>query len=157
MNNLENSEILSSDILNAIDKIIEKCPDAVFGGSIALNAIGLLNRKVSDIDLFFSDTSLSRNGFLDIAVDDNCVLSDTVTNTNGKPIQRTGVKIGGVKCCVFKVDTEELQHSITTFLGRKIKIQNVNYAIEAKKAYAYRNDKHKKDIAAIDEFLDSLI
>ena len=53
MNNLDNSEILSDEIVNAIDLIITQIPDVIFGGSIALNAVGLLNRKVSDIDVFF--------------------------------------------------------------------------------------------------------
>ena len=52
-NNLESKEVLSAEILNAIDLIIKHTPNAVFGGSIALNAVGLINRKVSDIDLFF--------------------------------------------------------------------------------------------------------
>jgi hypothetical protein len=60
-NNLENKQILSDDILNAIDLIIKKTPHAVFGGSIALNAVGLINRKISDIDLFFSLVTLSNN------------------------------------------------------------------------------------------------
>ena len=53
MNNLENKDILSDNVLSGIDYILEKCPDVIFGGSIALNAVGLLNRKISDIDLFF--------------------------------------------------------------------------------------------------------
>ena len=70
-NNLENKQILSDDILNAIDLIIKKTPHAVFGGSIALNAIGLINRKISDIDLFFSlNENLARNSFLSIENDD---------------------------------------------------------------------------------------
>ena len=41
MNNLENKDILPDDILSAIDYILEKQPNAIFGGSIALNAVGL--------------------------------------------------------------------------------------------------------------------
>lgn len=107
-NNLENKEVLSEDILNAIDLIIKHTPKAVFGGSIALNAVGLINRRVSDIDLFFPlNESLTKNGFLLIEPDGE-VLSDTVTNVNGVEIQRTGAKIAGVKTCCFKVSDEEM-------------------------------------------------
>ena len=132
-NNLESKEVLSAEILNAIDLIIKTHTKRCFGGSIALNAVGLINRKVSDIDLFFHlNENLTKNGFL-LIVNDGQILSDTVTNVNGVEIQRTGAKIAGVKTCCFKVSDEEMQHSKIEFLGRKICVQNVNYAIMAKK------------------------
>ena len=110
MKNLENKEILSDEILNAISLIIEKTPNAVFGGSIALNAIGLINRPISDIDLFFGmNENLSKNGYLSVETIGE-ITSDTVTNTNGIEIQRTGAKIAGVKTCCFKVSDEELEN-----------------------------------------------
>lgn len=159
MKNLENREILSDEILQAIDIIVSNCPDAVFGGSIALNAVGLINRKISDIDLFISNRqSLSRIGFLSLVEGE--ILSDTVTNTNGEEIQRTGARIADVKTCVFSVDDEELQHSKHTFVrnGKEYKlfIQNVNYAIEAKKSYSSRNSKHRDDLEIIDDLLNDL-
>jgi len=67
MKNLENKEILSDEILNAISLIIKQTPNVVFGGSIALNAIELINRPISDIDLFFGmNESLSQNGYLSV-------------------------------------------------------------------------------------------
>ena len=153
-NNLENKEVLSDEILNAIDLIIKHTPNAVFGGSIALNAVGLINRKVSDIDLFFDiNESLTKNGFLSIE-NDGQILSDTVTNVNGVEIQRTGAKIAGVKTCCFKVSDEEMQHSKIEFLGRKICVQNVNYAIIAKMTYADKNNKHKEDLKQINMNLE---
>lgn len=153
-NNLENKEVLSDEILNAIDLIIKHTPTAVFGGSIALNAVGLINRKVSDIDLFFPiNESLSKNGFLSIE-NDGQMFSDTVTDVNGVAIQRTGAKIAGVKTCCFKVSDEELQHSKIKFLGREICVQNVNYAIMAKMTYADKNNKHKEDLKQINTSLD---
>jgi hypothetical protein len=155
VNNLENKEVLSDEILNAIDLIIKYTPNVVFGGSIALNAVGLINRKVSDIDLFFPfNDSLQKNGFL-LIKNDGQILSDTVTNVNGVEIQRTGAIIGGVKTCCFKVSNEELQHSKIEFLGRKICVQNVNYAIMAKMTYADRNNKHKEDLKQINKTLDN--
>ena len=46
--------------------------------------------------------------------------------------------------CIFSVTEEELQHSQFTFLGRRINIQNVNYAIQAKLAYAGRIPKNNE-------------
>jgi hypothetical protein len=157
MNNLDNPDILSDEIVSAIDLIIKEIPDAIFGGSIALNAVGLLNRKISDIDVFFCHTeSLTKNGFCQIPSTE--ILSDTVTDTNGNPIQRTGLKINGIKTCAFKVDNEELQHSLTSFVRngqtRKICIQNVNYAIQAKMAYSSKTHKHKEDLQTIDSILN---
>ena len=161
MKQLENREILSDDIFAAIELIINSCPSVVFGGSIALNAIGVISRKISDIDLFFSlNASLSKVGFLQVE-NDGEIISDTVTNTNGKEIQRTGAKILGVKTCCFKVENEELSHSLHAFRrGEKeitICIQNINYAIEAKRAYSSKNAKHKQDLLEIDNFLEGLI
>ena len=160
MKNLENKEILSDEILKAISLVIERTPNAVFGGSIALNAIGLINRPVSDIDLFFGmNDSLNKNGYLSIASIGE-ITSDTVTNTNGIEIQRTGAKIAGIKTCCFKVSDEELQCSKHKFIRDGVEfticIQNVNYAIEAKKSYSSRNQKHKSDLETISNVLDGL-
>ena len=160
MKNLENKEILSDEIFNAISLIIKQTPNAVFGGSIALNAIGLINRPISDIDLFFGmNESLSKNGYLSVETIGE-ITSDTVTNTNGIEIQRTGAKIAGVKTCCFKVSDEELQCSKHKFTRNQteftICIQNVNYAIEAKKSYSSRNPKHKSDLETISNVLDGL-
>ena len=97
MKNLENKEILSDEIFKAITLIIKETPNVVFGGSITLNAIGLINRPISDIDLFFGmNENLYKNGYLSIKSIGE-ITSDTVTNTNGIEIQRTGAKIAGVK------------------------------------------------------------
>lgn len=155
-------DIISSEILIAIKAIVKANPDVVFGGSIALVMVGLINRPVADIDLFLPHTI----GFLKsklLSIEDSNIVSETVTNTNGKEIQRAGFLVNGVKCCVFKVDDEELQHSIHTipsgdpFEGDiKIKCQNVNYAIMAKRSYADRSGKHKIDLNEIDQKLNEI-
>jgi hypothetical protein len=161
-NNLENDNILSNKIIEAIDIILKNTPNAVFGGSIALCAVGLLNRRINDIDLFFSiGESLSLNNFLTY-VDE--IGSDTVTNVNGDEIQRTSAKIKNIKICCFKVSEAETQHSLFSFLGRTIKIQNVNYAIQAKLAYINNSKKNKilvsptnnnkNDVDTFEDFLE---
>lgn len=160
MSNLENKEMLSDEIFDAIKIIVREIPNAVFGGSIALSGVGLINRPISDIDLFFTlQESLTKNNFIKITKSD--ITSETVTNTNGVEIQRTGAKIGNVKVCCFKVSDEELQHSKHTFIrdGESITIllQNVNYAIDAKRSYSPRNSKHKKDLEQIETSLKDIL
>jgi len=103
--------------------------------------------------------SLSKNGYLSVETIGE-ITSDTVTNTNGIEIQRTGAKIAGVKTCCFKVSDEELQCSKHKFIRNEteitICIQNVNYAIEAKKSYSSRNPKHKSDLETISNVMDGL-
>ena len=41
LKNLENKEILSDEILNAISLIIKQTPNVVFSGSIALTALNI--------------------------------------------------------------------------------------------------------------------
>ena len=162
MNNLEKGNV-SPEILEAIDIIIKHIPNVVFGGSIALNAINLIDRPVKDIDLFFIEgNSLGRNKegkntFWHIPTDsDFKVESDTVTDMNGNPISRTSVKVKNVNVCCFKVSQEELQHSRVKFLGREICVQNVNYVLQAKQCYAHKNSKHKEDIDNTMKFINSL-
>jgi hypothetical protein len=145
------------DQLTATLKLItDKCPEAVIGGSVALHSLGLLERFPKDIDIFFPEsTSLTKIKFFSIeGITD--LTSDTVTDTNGKEVQRTGVLVNGLKCCAFKVPQAELQHSIADFYGLKIKIQHANFAIAAKRAYVDKNGKHKEDLIKIQETIDSL-
>lgn len=142
-------------VKQAIFMIVAKCPTAVFGGSIALNAVGLLDRPSKDIDVFLPQGgSLAKSGFLNIETTE--FLSETTTDTNGKKIQRVGAEIAGIKCCVFKVDDEELQHSLAELEGVTLRVQNVNYAILAKMSYADRSGKHQKDLSTIFKTIDDL-
>ncbi len=146
---------IPDNILSAIDIIVKNTPDVVFGGSIALSVMGLINRPVNDIDLFFPiDSSLSKNNFLTYVSD---IGSDTVTDVNGNTIQRTSARIHDVKVCCFKVSNEELQCS-TALLdnGCRINIQNVNYVIMAKRSYAKSNPKHQDDLKNIDHNIGEL-
>lgn len=147
---------LNSSLIITINILLDKIPDVVFGGSIVLNALGLIDREIKDIDLFVNKkVSLLNSGFL--SINESEILSDTVTDMDGKVIQRTGIKINGVKCCVFKVDKEELEnYSTYDFSGKKMRLQNVNYAIQAKKTYSNKNEKHKKDIENINQYFDEL-
>ena len=52
-NYLENKDILSDEILKVMKKLIDVSNnEIVFGGSIVLNALGLIKRPIHDVDIF---------------------------------------------------------------------------------------------------------
>jgi hypothetical protein len=159
--NLENNNILSDDTLLVIENLIKVEPTIVFGGSIALNAVGLINRPIKDIDIFKPLNSSLTPIITQLQTTiETTIGSDTVTDVNGNHIQRTSLKINNINCCCFKVSDEELQHSKYRFNrnGKEysINIQNINYAILAKQSYSKRNPKHKLDIESANNVLDDL-
>lgn len=163
-NNLENKDILSDDILLVIDKVLETCPNVVFGGSIALCGVGLLNRKISDIDLFFPDKdSLVKSGIFSLMNTSDELKSEDVyyndiTDVNGNIIKRIGISVGNVHVCCFIVSSEDLKCSILKFNrnGKEysLNIQNASNAIEAKKSYSSKTNKHKEDLKHIYDVLN---
>lgn len=147
--------ILPPDIDKAVMYILENIPDAVFGGSIALKAMGLLNRDPHDIDLFFHrNTLLTKNKFIGVGVAE--IGSESVTDVNGDPVQRTSITILGVKTCAFKVRNEELYHSVVTYKGLPMRIQHANHAINAKRTYKDTTGKHKADLQEVEATLTAL-
>ena len=161
MNNpLENKEILSEEILNAIYKLLESSEDIVFGGSLCLNALDLINRPIKDLDIFtLNGNSLNYYNLIKFITNaDDELLSETTTDVNGDIIVRQGAKVDNVNICIFKVNN--LSYSTFTLYGRKIKIQNVNDAILAKRAYStfeYKSaQKHKDDLNSIDNEFELL-
>jgi len=151
-NPLENNDILSPEIIKAIDEILKIKKDIIFGGSIAFNALSLINRKISDIDIFIEENdynSIISNFVIPQSTDNQ--FSETVTDLNGVEIRRIGGTMFGVKICCFIVTKKELEGGTDfTFFGRTIKLQNLNYAIQAKRQYALKTEKHKKDLVEID-------
>jgi len=161
MNNLERKEIIPENIGIALKLISTHCPTAVIGGSVALNAVGLLNREVHDIDIFIGKhESLNKCGLQSISsFNEEDELSSTVTNINGEEIQRTAIRINGIKCCVFKVNAKELEHSVNKLHDINVKIQSVNYALMAKIYYCehntYGTTKHLVDLTEVNNLLKS--
>jgi hypothetical protein len=139
---------MSNGINEALQHIVHCCPDAVVGGSIAFIARGLLTREPADIDLFFCDgDSLTKNGLFDCFIDE--VGSDTVTNMDGNPIQRTSLKIMGIKVCAFKVENREMEHDELMYNDILIRAQKPEFGIAAKLIYQDKNGKHAQDLQEI--------
>ena len=140
------SSHLSEELKSAIKEIATNCPDVVFGGSIALNAFGLLDRPVHDIDIFVSDMhGLNNVNLLSIITDPNA-LSSTVTDMHGKAIKRVGFKFMGVSVCVFKVDNEQLDSTKILFDNVTLNIQIPIHAFLAKMQYKDKDKKHADDL-----------
>ena len=156
MNKLENKEILPENIYKAIKKIKDKHPEAIFGGSIALTAMGLLNREIHDIDVFF-DRRYSID--FDLFEKSNGSSSNVAYTDDNEKVTSilTSCKVNGVKCCVFLEKSEFLQYSTFSFFGEKIKISQVNLAIDVKRRYAKGGAiKHINDLKFIDKALTDL-
>lgn len=157
-NYLENSEILKPELIEIIDKLLTINPNIIFGGSMALNAIGLIKRPIKDIDVFIND-SFKQSGLLEYCIEYSSKNESLdCTDINGEPIPRLSAIFNDIHVCIFRV--KEFNYSKFNFLGRTINIQNINEAILAKRAYSlmeYKNvEKHKEDIKTIENNLDIL-
>ena len=154
-NYLEDQNLLDSRLLNTMDKIKRIYPDVVFGGSIALVAVGLLNRPVGDIDCFvdFGENATVINKHIEPS---SHLLSETVDDIDGYPVKRSGGVFNGVKICLFQVHPRQLEHIKYRIFDEEYNIQNVNWAIIAKKSYANRTYKHNRDLKKIIDFINEL-
>ena len=142
---MEKNVKVSEELFDLVKNIQISNPTAIFGGSIALNALGLLDRPIHDIDVLFPiGFSMSKNfNFKDI---DAFESSETITDFDGVPVQRVGMKSSKTKICVFKLPSEQLQYTEVDFFGLKICVQNPEQAIWAKICYSDKTYKHRKDL-----------
>ena len=147
---------LSPKIEQIMNEIIMDCPNAIFGGSIALLAAGLIDRKISDIDLIFSENNYNNNEFKNIFLKKNYDVfqtsspwSDTDNVFDGRKIVRQGISVNGVKICCFVIPDDLLKFSTKPFLDRKIKVHDLEYIIKTKIEFMHKNTKHKVDLDQI--------
>ena len=157
MNNLDNPNILSNEMFSIVAQISKINNGPIFGGSIALNGVGVLSRTVEDIDIFMpSHRELSCiMEILNHPVNDNDTTYDSITIIGDQVIKRYGfiTKTEGIKICAFICPKSFLNYS-TCYVERGnkkvlVKIQHINYAIEAKRLYSNINEKHKDDLSGI--------
>lgn len=141
----QNSQNVPLNILNAMRYVQTRVPDALFGGSIALNALGLLDRVVKDID---------------VVVPEGFVLDDKAFSLRQSAIRKDYGGLGNVKTKAlnvdidfFRVDSDRLSGYNVYINGMPIKIQDVRYAILAKMSYAGKVYKHQWDLDEIHNIL----
>lgn len=147
---------ISEDKLKIIDQLIAAFPNIVFGGSIALNALGLIDREVGDIDLFYTEKRVYSAWLQNQALDEATYENDV--DMLGYITHRIGVKIGQVKICGFEIPEGRETKSISVNVhGRTINVQNPVFAIVAKAIYSDKTKKHAADLEAIQENLYKMI
>lgn len=156
-NYLEDPEILSPVLLNAIDYLLLKSKDIIFGGSLALNAVGIIKRPIKDLDIVI-DHDLVHYG-LDKLPHQELGSDQPPTDVFDKKVTRHALMLNEIKVDVFQ--TTEVGFSKFKFSGREIRLNNVNEIIIAKKQYMINPnikkesyDKHFEDVKKyIDFFL----
>lgn len=145
MSSITDKHILTDEHLIAIDLILDNCPTVIFGGSLVLNAVGLLDRPVHDLDLIFPETdSFFTNGFFKISDLSDCK-SDGIVDRYGKDLRRLGGKICGIDVCCFRIPLIELEFFQYDLMGRLINMHSVKHILLAKKRFARRTPKHRDD------------
>lgn len=152
-NSLEDTSIINTSVLEVIDLLISKSNDIVFCGSISLNALGILKRQIHDIDILIpKNLSIEDHAIWEI-IQSHCAgiyLSDIFRDINGEKIIRNSIIINNIKIDIFKI--ESLNYSEINFFDRKIKIQNINDVILAKKAWSiFAKKNFKKHLDDLDE------
>lgn len=152
-NYIGNPNIVSDGIYMTMKAIARLMPHAHFGGSISLVAHGLINRKVSDIDIVVPIDTQIPSEFLNAQHDvDNEIGSDTVREIDGTEIRRVGIKLYGIKICVFKVELSKIYGTVMKVKRHgsdffdSFKIQDVNTTLYYKNLFSSSNPKHKKDM-----------
>lgn len=131
-------------------------PEAVFGGSLSLAAVGLIDRAIGDLDVILpAETDLDKLGFFKFICLSRGELTGSITPPDSG-IRRVSAKINGVKVCFFSVPSNMTSHTEMQLFGMKLKVQNVNHAIEAKRSYAKADwsseeirKKHSDDLISI--------
>jgi hypothetical protein len=161
-NHLELSEVLSPVVLNAIDYLLLKNKNFIFGGSLALNAVGIIKRPIKDLDIIIEEGDIDEYDIRGIVKKNPSkdIFYETTAEISGKTIKRYPASIHEVKVCFF-VD-ENPSYSIFKFKDRKIRINNVNDIIIAKRAYLENPGvrpesflKHMMDINTYQAFIKS--
>lgn len=120
----------------------------VFGGSVCLNAYGLLDREVGDLDVFVDkDSIFDITPYLNI-----CEYEKKryfTTDFNGETLERVPLLINGVKVCIFYVPKYLLSAVSMDIDGLEIGVQNPCFAIAGKVLFSKHDPKHTVDLDAM--------
>lgn len=147
---------ITQDKLQVIDALIQRFPHIVFGGSIALNALGLIDREIGDIDVFYPDKAEYSAWLKTQPLNQSEYQNDV--EMMGYLTHRIGVIIDGVNVCGFEVPLgKETESTVVSFAGRVIRVQNPIYAIVAKAIYGEKTAKHQADLVDIQRNLYKFI
>jgi len=133
----------------------------VFGGSFALNLVGLLNREIKDLDVITNDQALFDKlnnqlfnpPYTELPQDKNDHESISLEFIDGEPLIRKTLKINDVNICLFKRD--KIEYFEVNYNGETIKIQNILDILKVKAAYSKlefaSGNKHQYDLKYVEE------
>lgn len=123
-------------------------PSITIGGSMCLNAMGLMDREIGDLDIFIDkDKPFEISKYR--KVDEYHRNYKFTTDFNGDILERIPLLIHGVKVCIFKVPKYLLQSLTMDIEGLEMNIQNPCFAIAGKVLFSKHDDKHTDDLMAI--------
>lgn len=147
--------MLSEDQKKALKILTSIDPNICVGGSVCLNAYGLMDRKVGDLDIFVNrDKPFNITKFR--LANDFDRDYDFTTDFNGDTLDRIPLLISGVKVCLFKVPPYLTQSLRMKVDGLELNIQNPCFAIAGKVLFSKHDEKHTKDLALIQNKLLNL-
>lgn len=140
---------ISQDKVKLIHSLINKHPDIIFGGSLALSVYGIIDRETGDIDcLFKNDYVLKINE--DNVIDNG---GDYPESEDPQEDVFTRLQVNGIKMCIFKYKT--IEYTEHEFFGKTIKLQDIATIFKYKLKFFGRthNKKHSEDLNVIVKFL----
>ncbi len=151
---------LSPNKLDSILALNRNYPNIVFGGSISLCALGIIDRTIKDIDIVINSsgnsiftlrTSNSSNSFVDIEDKtlngfDASIMKQL--NPNNYYFRHYSGLFNGENICLFDVNNSIEYYNYELSIGISIKIQHPDIIMAAKSEYhnRYSIEKHRLDI-----------
>jgi hypothetical protein len=147
---------LNARILELIDKVLAVDPKAIFGGSVALYVLGLLNRQPEDIDLTGTMGQFKKLKKFQTYYDHNNYPEARAGSYDRRPLNISGRLNGNrevtrSEACFF-VQAVPVKSYAVEFQGRKLHVQDPLEIIAAKTAWITVG-KHKTDLKEIAEHL----
>lgn len=142
--------MLNNNQKEAISILQKAIPEIAIGGSICLNAYGLLDREIGDIDCFVNrDSKLNVKALKEAEFVELDESYNFTTDFNGDTLDRLPLVIKGVKVCIFRVPLYLLSAVKMDIDGIEINIQNPCFALAGKVSFSKHDPKHIKDLDII--------
>lgn len=158
---------VNEDILEVMDMLLLVNPSIIFGRSIVLNQLCLINREIHDIDIFLYSPIIDQRSFRRLLptyfhhdVQGNIFIGSIhpINLDLHERMLRVSISINEINICVFITNnTRRLSYSTHMLDNNKYyRLQSVNLAIEAKLSYPSHIAKHQDDLASVTNILNNI-
>lgn len=154
--------ILSFEKMEMINKISKNIPDAYFGGSLLLNALGLLNRPVKDLDVVIVKRDYDDYGLMHSVESRLKRLNEPYKMVSASDEGNcVGCDIRGIKVDFWMYKESQVRGGLfgMELNGTRVKFIPVNYVINAKMEMIGKSGdlkkvrKHIEDVQAVNKVL----